>query len=321
MKSITSIRLFLFALLSLTWLFSSDGIASQTAQQPGGHEVNTQELGLQNADSLKNLNAGQIALLLQTQAIAPDILCIQQTGVLRVAIVDENNPPFHFTNKKGELDGIDIEIAKKIASEFGVKAEFIKAKTYDEVVDLIVSKKAHLGISKLSVTSLRAQKVRFAGSYAKFAKGLLINRVQFNKLKSDENNTIEEIFKLPGVSIGVIAKTSYEQYAKTMFPNTALKTYTTWDEVINALLKGEILAAFRDEWEIRKTLYNNKDLGIYAEAIYLKSEDDPIQIILPWNSNQLASFVDMFLKLNAKYQYTVPQLYELYKKYEAENKK
>jgi polar amino acid transport system substrate-binding protein len=106
-----------------------------------------------------------------------------------------------------------------------------------------------------------------------------------------------------------------------MFPNTALKTYTTWDEVINALLKGEILAAFRDEWEIRKTLYNNKDLGIYAEAIYLKSEDDPIQIILPWNSNQLASFVDMFLKLNAKYQYTVPQLYELYKKYEAENKK
>lgn len=290
-------------ILSLLWPLLVSNSYSETSQEP------------KKEQSQNQLTPGQIALQLTTQAEAPDLVCIKKSGILKVAIVDQGAAPFSFTNKKGELVGVDIELAKALGDALGVKVEFTKTGNYNDVVQQVIDKKIHIGISKLSVTLDRAKKVRFAGKYIDMSKGLLINRLKMQQFKKDKSNSIREVLNQPGAVIGVLAKSAYEDYARNLFPKTQVKTYETWDQVIEAMRKGEVLAAFRDEWEIRKTLDEKSDLSLYAEAIYLEGQPDPIQMIVPWNANQLAHFIDMFIMLNPNHQYDVPKLFAKFKEY------
>jgi polar amino acid transport system substrate-binding protein len=303
-----------FVYFAFLFLASHKALAEEAAAPPSTIEQN--QPSLQQTDSHRLLTPGQIALQLSTQPESPDIVCIEKSRALRVAILNQEASPFFFTNKQGELDGIDVRIAKQLAIELGVKLEFIKLNSFDEVVDSVVTKKAHVGISKLSVTMDRAKKVRYAGGYVTMSKGLLINRLELKKLKSESANTIEDVLKQPEASIGVLANSAYEKYARGIFPKTKIKTYKTWDEILDATVKGEILAAFRDEWEIRKALDKRPDLPIYAEAVFLKNQNDPIQMIVPWNSYQLAHFLDMFILINSRFHYDVPKLFDTYKSFE-----
>jgi polar amino acid transport system substrate-binding protein len=279
------------------------------------------QTSLEHVPSEKELNAGQIALQLQTQDKSPDMVCLKNTGMLRVAVVDENIPPFVYTNKKGDLDGIDVSIANAIAKELGLKVEFVKAPNYESVVDLVVSKKVNMAISKLSVTFKRSEKVRYAGSYVQLSKALLVNRMAMKKLNAKNNYTVQEMFGLPEASIGVLANSSYVNYAATTFPKAKVVTYDRWEDALDALKTGKILAAFRDEWEIRKAVQKNPTLLIFTETIVLKDQEDPIQMIVPWSSPQFGHYLDKFIQLNPKFNYDLPKVAEAFKKYEQENVK
>ena len=274
---------------------------------------------LQNYSGPGSLNEGQIALQLQIQNEAPDMLCIANTGALAVAVVNQEAPPFVFTNKEGELDGIDIQIAKKIAEELGVKPVFVKVDTFDAVIEMVIEKKVNMGISKLSVTSDRTKKVRFAGSYVKLAKALQINRLGLKKLNKNKNLTLTQLFNSPEATIGVLEKSAYESYAKVLFPKAKVVSYKNWDEALNDMKSGKILAVFRDEWEAKKSVLNNPNLAIQAETITINEQDDPFQMVVPWSSPQFAHYLDNFILVNSKYQYDLPKLTLAYKAYTNNN--
>lgn len=270
-----------------------------------------------NPDS--KLTEGQIALQLQIQNEAPDMLCMTNTGKLAVAIIDEEVPPFVFTNKKGELDGIDIQIVKEIAKELEVEPVFIKASSYNAVLDLVIEKKVNMAISKLSITSNRSKKIRFAGSYVKLSKSLQINRMKLKELNKNKNLTLMELFNSPETKIGVLENSAYENYARTIFPKASVASFKSWDEAVDAMKNGEILAVFRDEWETRKTILNDPKLAIFSEIITINDQDDPLQMAVPWSSPQFAHYLDNFILVNSKFQYNLDKLTEAYKKYKREN--
>lgn len=250
----------------------------------------------------------------------PDIESIQKEGVLRVGILSQDVSPFFFTNKDGEMDGIDVNFAKKIASELGVQIQFVKSDSFDAVIDTVAEKKVHMAISKLSVTMKRSQKVRFVGEYVKMSKALLINRIEFKKIKDKGVNTIDDAFQLPEATIGVVEKSAYEAFARQLFPKTNLKIYKKWDDLVTAAFKGEVTAALRDEWEVRKTLDKRPDMPLYAEAVFLKNQNDPIKIAVAWDSFQLAEFINTFVLLNDQYRYDLNRLFKLYKRYAEDNR-
>lgn len=274
----------------------------------------------QTPPSNENITGQQTPTLLQLtpQLTPPDMACILNRGILKVAIYDGNVPPFYFTDKKGKLDGIDVNIAKGLAQELGVKVEFMRAPTFDEVVELVKQGKADVGISKLSVTLERAKIIRYTGRYVNMGKAILINRVQLEKIGSKRDQTVEQIFQIPGAKIAVIGGSSFERFAKRIFPKTETVPYKTWDEVVDAVIKGEVLGAFRDEWEIRKIIDDRPDAPITVQAIIIKNEVDPIEMIVSWNSVQLAHFIDKYIQVN-NINYNVPGLFTEYKKYQTQN--
>lgn len=76
-------------------------------------------------------------------------------------------------------------------------------------------------------------------------------------------------------------------------------------------MRGDILAAYRDELEVKKILINYPNVALNFQTVALTDSQDLIAIALPWSSNHLLKFVNLYLTMNEK-QYTVSQLLEDY---------
>ncbi len=228
-----------------------------------------------------------------------DIEGILKRGELRVAITAVDQPPFYFIDKNGKLTGYDIDLAAKMAEELGVKLVITRdAPAFNDLVTLVASGRADLAVSKLSRTLSRAKTVKFSTPYMTFKQGLLFNRLQLAKVASEgEVNTYVRNYK---GTIGVIAKSSYANYAKSNFPQAQVKEYPTWDAAVQALVNGEVLSVYRDELEIKRVLSSIPQASLTLKPLYFTDLTDPIAIAVKNENSQLLYWVNIFLENQQK---------------------
>jgi ABC-type amino acid transport substrate-binding protein len=241
-----------------------------------------------------------------TQLLSPDIQKIVDRGELIVATIANDIAPFFVTNEGGKLEGLDVEIARGLADNLGVKLRFNRsAKTFNEVVDLVTKNEADLAISKLSQTFQRAKIISFSNPYLTMRHGLLLNRLQLKK--AAQNKDIVDFLKDFEGRMGVINGSSYEGFAKQKFPKATIVRYSSWEDLIEGAIRGDILAAYRDELEVKKILINQPNAALNFQTVALTDSQDPIAIALPWSSYHLLEFVNLYLTMTDK-SYTVGQL-------------
>ena len=90
---------------------------------------------------------------------------ILHSGVLRVGTTGDY-PPFSFINKtSGEYTGIDIDLARKLASSLGVELQFIHTSWPGLMADLAANK-YDVGMSGISRTLLRQRTAFFSNAYS-----------------------------------------------------------------------------------------------------------------------------------------------------------
>jgi ABC-type amino acid transport substrate-binding protein len=225
---------------------------------------------------------------------AQELSGIFERKVLRVAMYERDTPPFYFVNEKNQLTGVDVEIIKGFARKLGLKVKFIRhARTLDEVVNIVARGEADLAICKLSITFSRATKVLFTKPYIKLRKGLLVNRVLLQKQLNGRHKK-EVIQQLKG-TLGVIGNSSYVTYAKQRFKHMKIKEYSSWKEVVDAVLSQEIIAGFRDEAEIKKVILDNKDRAINLLTVVLEEDFDPKGIAVQSQANYLKALLDFYI--------------------------
>jgi polar amino acid transport system substrate-binding protein len=230
--------------------------------------------------------------------IPPDMNAILKRKELIVAMTASDQPPFFFVNKKGELEGFDVDIAKGMAKELNVGLTFNReAKSFNDVVALVASGKADVAVSKLSRTLARGRYVRFSKPYIVLSQGLLINRVQLAR-RSSEESAKAFIRDFDG-KIGVIQKSSYVNYAKENFPKAQIVEYPSWGEAIAAVTSGDVLAVYRDELEIRKVFESLPNSAIALKPMYFTDLTDPIAVAVGYRNTQLLAWVDSFLEMKS----------------------
>jgi polar amino acid transport system substrate-binding protein len=241
----------------------------------------------------------------------PDISRILQRGKLVVAILNNDNPPFFMSKENGQLNGLDVKIAQEIAEQLGVNLEFNRsAKTFDEVTDRVYKLDADIAISKLSRTLNRAKKVRFSSPYLTMQQGLLVNRLLLAQQTSKTRNVTLAIRNLSG-KVGVIKGSSYVGFLKQKFPTAQIVEFPSWAETVAAVSNGKILAAYRDELEIKKVVLNKPNIALELQTIALTDTQDSIAIVLPWDSTHLLAFVNQLLE-TMESRYTVDSLLKEY---------
>ena len=227
----------------------------------------------------------------------PDIQRILNRGKLIVAVLGTDNPPFFMDESNSQshtLVGLDINIAEGLAESLGVDVEFNRAATtFNEVVDQVYQLKADIAISKLSRTLSRAQRVRFSRPYVSMRQGFIANRLQLAQ-QTQDSGMIQAIRNFQG-KVGVIKSSSYVGFLTEKFPNATIVEYASWNEIVDAVINGDVQAAYRDELEVKKIIRQNPDAALRLQTIALTDTKDQIAMALPWDSSHLQVFVNQYL--------------------------
>ena len=239
----------------------------------------------------------QLVLLAASLAAAgeypPDIGRIKQNGVLRVALVDHDVYPFLYESATG-LDGIDIRLARRIARELDVEVQFIRTPGgFNGVVDYVASGKADIATSKISATLRRAQTVLFTEPYIVLHQALLFNRIELERALNGRSES--EFIRQLNVPVGVLGDSSYESYLRHQFPQVPVHAYATWDEAVKSLFEREVAAIYRDDFEVKRVLYEQPNAALLAKSFTLMDRPDPSAIVVHWRDRHLRDWLNRLL--------------------------
>ena len=220
---------------------------------------------------------------------------IIKSGVLRVGMHKKDHTPYFMTTETGNFVGIDIDLAKEIAKQLGVRVEFIRTEnTFDDVVQLVIDGKADVVISKLSLTLERAKKVLYTKPYSSLTKSVLVNRTRL--LQVGSNKSANEMFSQPGAIIAVLKGSSYVPFARRIFPKAQIYEGTDWyGDILPRVFKGEFWGAFRDELEVRRSIFLAENAALYVLAVNFKDEKDPFMMVVNKEARMLRDWLNLFL--------------------------
>ena len=225
--------------------------------------------------------------------MSKDIARILARGELVVAMLGTDSPPF-FYERDQLLQGIDVAMAQEIGAELGVPVRIDRSpSSFNAVVEMVSRGDADLGISKLSRTLGRAKSVLFSEPYVTLRHSLLLNRSEFAKLAL-KRTAAATMLDFKG-TLGVIANSSFYGFAGSNFPLAKTRQYPGWNEVVAAIQSGEVVAGYRDEFEVKRVLAESPSLALSLRSITLNDRRDDISIAVKSDAFALHAFVNLFL--------------------------
>jgi ABC-type amino acid transport substrate-binding protein len=275
-------------------LFASCGVGRATEPV---NAIDTPLSPLETVRDLAALNRGALfSPLTEIDSYPAEIANIVRRGEIVFGMTAADQKPFFYAEElSGELIGLDVEIAYEIANRLGVRAVFDReAASFDGVVLNVANKKVDVALSKLSRTLRRASIVRFTKPYITFRQALLINRLELAKVSSEEN--LPFYIKRCRGNLALIKNSSYVGYADSNFPLAAKKNYDGWNECIDALFAGEVLAVYRDEGEILIINETRENSSILMKPVFIEDKQDPIAMAVANDAPMLQEWINLFLE-------------------------
>jgi polar amino acid transport system substrate-binding protein len=158
---------------------------------------------------------------------------IIKKGEIRVGI--SMMAPWVMKDKDGNYVGFEIDVAKQLASDMGVKPVF-KEYEWNKLIPALEKKEIDIIASGISITPKRGLKVRFSNPYSSSGYNLVSN------LKLTKDFTSIKDLNDSKVFIGVVKGTVSESLAPKVFPRAKIDTFKDNKEATDAVVNGTIHA-------------------------------------------------------------------------------
>ncbi len=171
-------------------------------------------------------------------ALADTLDDMLKSGKLRVGM-EPGYMPFEMTNKKGEIIGFDVDMAKAMAKAMGVELELVST-AWDGIIPALITKKFDIIMSGMTLTQERNMKISFADPYIVIGQSILVDKKHAGKVKSYKDLN-DKKFKVAS-KLG----TTGEQATKRMIPNATYISFETEQEGVMDLVNGKIDAFVYD---------------------------------------------------------------------------
>lgn len=212
---------------------------------------------------------------------------IKARGELRVGLSADYAPmEFERTvNGQREYAGIDIELAKKIADDNGVKLKIVNMQ-FDSLLGALKTGKIDLIISGMTPTDERKQEVDFSNSYMVVDQKVIIRKKDQKKYQ-----TLDD---LKGKRIGAQKQTTQEELARSEIQDAEVQSLTRVPEVILSLKSNKLDAIVLDSAVGSAYLKQNDDLT-FSKASFADSKKETA-IAVPKNSPELLNKVNRTIK-------------------------
>ena len=198
---------------------------------------------------------------------------IKERGRLVVG-TGSTNPPWHFEDANGQLQGMDIDLARLLAKNLfddPTKVEFVLQGS-DARIPSLITDKVDIVVQWMTVTAGRAQQVEFTIPYYREGVSLLLlarggKYKNFDELKSAGNT----------VTIGGMQNVFLEEWVRKALPQAKVDAFESPDATLQALNARRVDAYLADQsaarWLMQQTPGRFIDSGYgwmpnsYASAV------------------------------------------------------
>ncbi len=171
-----------------------------------------------------------LLLSLSASAGADAFEDILERGTIRIGVAEF--APWTIRKDNGTLVGFEIDVANKLASDMGVRADF-SVYAWDAIIPALQAGDIDVIAGGMAITPARALKVNFSRPLAQSGVGLATNTRMTRNIE-----TLDQLDD-PDVVISTVADTLAHSLAKTLFPNASLNAFTSSAEAEKSVLEGQ----------------------------------------------------------------------------------
>jgi polar amino acid transport system substrate-binding protein len=206
---------------------------------------------------------------------------IAKRGVIKVGM--DIFVPWAMKDKKGELIGFEIDMAKKLAEDMGVKVEFVPTK-WSGIIPGLITGKFDVLIGGMTITTKRNMKINFTRPYYYTEQGLMANKKKAAGFKVAD-------FDSAGVTIAARLGSTAAVAAKQRFPKATIRLFDDEPTAKQELLNGNVHAMVSAQPLPSSTAIDYPDtVMVYDEVMMLeaigigvrKSDLDTLNLINNW---------------------------------------
>ncbi|WP_320175627.1 transporter substrate-binding domain-containing protein [Maridesulfovibrio sp.] len=157
--------------------------------------------------------------------------------------------PWVMQDQNGQYVGFEIDVAKRLAADMGVKVDFVPT-DWDTIIPALIEHEFDIIICGMNMTPERILKVNFSDPYEFNSMSIVANKnVKTGKMtRADYNNakvgpshlSALEDFNSPRIRIGVRTGTTAVNAVKNYTPKAEAVLFKDEETSIKALLNGEV---------------------------------------------------------------------------------
>lgn len=205
---------------------------------------------------------------------------VKKAGKL-VVLTSSGFAPYEYLGANNEVVGVDMDIAKAIADEIGVKLEVVDM-DFDGIVMAVKNGKGDLGASGMTNTEERAKSVDFSINYVDAAQVIIV----------PEGSAIKTAADLEGKNVGVQMGTTGDIYVTDNAKAKEVFRYKTGPDAGAELANGKIDAVVIDEMPAQQIANANPGLVVLTEPL----TEEQYAIAMPKGAEDLKAVVDKVLQ-------------------------
>jgi len=212
---------------------------------------------------------------------------IIKRGTLKVGL--STFVPWAMLDKKGDLIGFEVEVAKQLALDMGVEIEFIQTK-WSGIIPALLTGKFDIIIGGMSVTPERNISVNFTDAYEYSGQSIVANRERTGGLTGlGKFNDSEIILAARTGSTSVVA-------IEHFLPDAELRLFDDEPQGIQELLNGRV-----DAW-VSSFPFPQLQAEKYPDQLYIPIEpeifqEEPIAFAVRKGEHDFMNFLNNWISL------------------------
>lgn len=209
--------------------------------------------------------AAVVTLNMQSVHADDSLVKIQQKGTIVMGTSPDYAPYEFLVNKHGknQVVGMDVEVARKIAKDLGVKL-MIKQMNFSSLLVALQSGKVDMVLAAMSPTNARRKSIDFSNTYYKSGQDIIINKTDAKIYKDRQSFANKKV----GVQNGSLQET----LAKTQMKSSTTLGLTKVTDLILAL-KTHKVAGVVAEGAVAQAYTSNDDSLVEIPGHFNLSSD------------------------------------------------
>ena len=213
---------------------------------------------------------------------SPILSRILSSGTLRVGM-SGGQPPLNFRSKKGELLGLDVDLARALSGLMKLELRIVE-KPFGELLGALAGGEVDLVISGLTITAERNTRACFIGPYFLSGKSILTRSTSLAQAEKAED------LDQPDLKLAALAGSTSQQFVESMLPKASLVTTADYDEAVKLLLTDQVSAVVADREIVALTalLHPKEGLAILREPLTI----EPLGIAAPPGDALLVNYLE-----------------------------